>query len=164
MSRIPEALQDYWQAFAVAVGGVDEARFYEACIFGDSEALADELAALVLRGIKRGTASSVWSVEAQGKPLPKPGDLSVMLDGAGRPQGVIETRSIEVMAFKDVTAAFAAVEGEGDGSLAYWQEAHRAYFTREAEAVGRVFTEDMPVCCECFDLVYPRPIGPTQQR
>ncbi|MDL5032987.1 ASCH domain-containing protein [Pelomonas sp. APW6] len=156
---IPAHLRDYWQAFSASVGGVDDARFFEACTFGDSQALADELAALVLKGVKRGTAASVGSFEAQGLPLPKPGDLSVMLDGSGAPVGVIETRSIEVLPFKDVTAAFAAVEGEGDGSLAYWREAHRAYFTREADAAGRTFSEDLLVCCECFDLVYPHSAG-----
>lgn len=157
---IPAHLRDYWQAFSAAVGGVDDARFFEAFYFGDSEALADELAALVLKGVKRATAGSVWSFESQGKPLPKPGDLSVMTDWAGTPLGVIETRSIEVLPFKDVTAAFAAVEGEGDGSLAFWRAAHRAYFTREAEAAGRTFSEDLLVCCECFELVHPRSAGP----
>lgn len=161
---VPAHLREYWQAFASAVGGVDDTRFFEAFIFGDSPALADELSALVLRGIKRATAASVWSFEAEGKPLPRPGDLSVMLDGAGQPVGVIETLTVEVMPFRDVTAAFAAVEGEGDGSLAYWRDAHRAYFTREAEAAGRVFTEDMPVACECFALRYPTDAGGPPER
>lgn len=153
---IPDPLLAYWQAFCAEVAGVNESRFYEAFSFGDSSEMADELATLVLKGIKRGTAGSVWSFEAQGKPLPKPGDLSIMLDGAGAPLGVIETLSVDVRPFKEVTAAFAAIEGEGDGSLAYWRDGHWRYFTREAEAAGRSFTMDSLVSCECFELVYPR--------
>lgn len=40
---IPDHLSDFWNAFAKATGGVDAARFYEVCIFGDSEDLANEL-------------------------------------------------------------------------------------------------------------------------
>lgn len=156
---LPPELRAYWTAFATSAGGIDDTRFYEAFSFGDSAAMADELAALVLKGIKRGTAGSVWSFEAEGKPLPKPGDLSIMLDGAGTPLGVIKTLSVDVRPFKDVTAAFAAMEGEGDGSLAYWRDGHWRYFTREAQAAGRTFTEDMRVSCECFELVYPKPAG-----
>lgn len=57
------------------------------------------------------------------------------------------------MPFKDVTADFAAAEGEGDGSLAFWRAAHAAYFTRECARLGRAFSEDMPVVCERFDVV-----------
>jgi uncharacterized protein YhfF len=154
-SAIPTHLAGFWNAFAAAAGGVDEARFYEAFFFGDSTAMADELAALVLQGVKRATAGSVWSFEASGKRLPAPGDLSIVTDGAGRPLCVIETLAVEVVPFDQVDAAFAAVEGEGDGSLAYWQAAHRAYFTRECAAAGRAFSEDMAVACERFRVVYP---------
>ena len=56
-----------WSAYTRSVGGVDEARFYEAFQFGDSAALADELGQLVLSGTKRATTGSVWSFEASGK-------------------------------------------------------------------------------------------------
>lgn len=49
-----------------------------------------------------------------------------------------------------------ATAGEGDGSLAYWREAHWAAFTRELEMAGRRPELDMPVVCERFDVVYPR--------
>jgi uncharacterized protein YhfF len=58
------------------------------------------------------------------------------------------------MPFGEVTAEFAAMEGEGDGSLTYWREAHSAYFSRECARNGRVFTENMPVACEQFKVVF----------
>lgn len=154
---IPAQLRGFWSAFSDTVGGAVDSRFYEAFAFGDSAGMADELADLVLRGVKRATAGSVWSFEAEGKRLPRPGDLSIVTSGSGEPLCVIETETVEVVPFDQVTAAFAATEGEGDGSLSYWQTAHRQYFCRECERAGRPFTEDMPVVCERFKVVYEPP-------
>jgi uncharacterized protein YhfF len=151
---VPAHLQPFWNAFATACGGANEDRFYEAFFFGDSEALANELAELVLRGIKRATAGAVWSFELESKPLPEPGAISIVTNWHGEPLCVIETQSVEVMPFKRVSAEFAATEGEGDGSLSFWREAHMGYFKREARRSGREFTEDMLVACERFKLVY----------
>ncbi len=153
-SPIPAHLADFWNAFARSIGGVNPDRFYEVCVFGDSEALANELADLVLRGIKRATAGSVWSYEGDGKRIPVPGDLSIVTNWAGSPLCIIETESVEVVPFSEVTSEFAATEGEGDGSLAFWREAHRQYFTRECDQAGRRFGEDMLVACERFKVVY----------
>ena len=156
---VPDALLPFWRAFAAATGKGDEARFYEAFAFGDSEALADELADLVLSGVKRATAGSVWSYEAEAKRLPTPGDLSIMTNGAGHPLCVIETTCVEVMPFNRVSAEFAAAEGEGDASLASWRQGHRAYFTRECVASGREFSEDMLISCERFEVIFQPTAG-----
>lgn len=156
---VPPPLRDFWAGFVAACGGVDETRFYEAFAFGDSEALARELADLVLRGVKRATAGSAWVFEAQAKPLPRPGDLSIVTTWAGEPLCVIETESVDIVAFDEVGAAFAAAEGEGDGSLAFWRAAHEAYFARECQRIGRPFVPTMPVACERFRVVYPPHAG-----
>ncbi len=59
------------------------------------------------------------------------------------------------VAFEDVTAKFAATEGEGDCSLSYSREGHRHCFTLELAEFGRTPTPDMPVVCERFDAVWP---------
>lgn len=151
---IPAHLNDFWNHFAQSNGGVDAARFYEACVFGDSEDLVDELAELVLRGIKRATAGSVWSSEAEGKRLPMQGDLSIVTTWSGEPLCIIETEAVEVVPFSEVGAEFAATEGEGDGSLSFWRSAHREYFTRECARAGRQFDESMLVACERFKVIY----------
>ena len=156
MTQIPSHLRPIWQAYAASVGGLSEDRFYEACQFGDSPALIDELAQLVLSGRKRATAGAVWSYEASGLGLPRPGLLSIVTDAEDRPLCIIETTQVDVLPFDQVTAEFAAIEGEGDGSLAYWQDAHRAYFTRECERAGRRFSEDLLLACEQFRVVWPR--------
>lgn len=112
--------------------------------FGDSPALADELAALVLAGLKTATCGHADTDE----PAFPVGALSVMIDGAGRPRAVIETVEVTRRRFREVDAAFAHDEGEGDRTLQFWREAHRAYFTRAG-----VFAEDMPLWCERFRVV-----------
>ncbi|ARN22270.1 ASCH domain-containing protein [Piscinibacter gummiphilus] len=158
---VPSHLEAFWQRFAASRGGVDPTRFHEAFAFGDSEPLARELAALVLHGAKRATAGSVWSFERRGLRLPAPGDLSIVTTWSGEPLCVIETIEAVVRPFDEVPADFAAAEAEGDGSLASWREGHRRYFTRECERGGRTFSEDMPVLCERFEVVYRAPASAT---
>jgi len=151
---VPQHLQPFWQLFAVITEGPVDMRFYDAFYFGDSEALANELAGLVLAGKKRATAGSVWSAEAEGKRLPQPGDLSIVTNWYGQPLCVIETESVIVVPFNEVQEDFAAAEGEGDGSLAFWREEHRRYFSCECMAAGREFSESMLVACERFKVLY----------
>ncbi len=151
---VPQDLIAFWESFVRAQGPIDASRFYEAFAFGDSEGLAHELAEWVLQGSKRATAGSLWVFEEQAKPLPKPGDLSIVTTWAGLPLCVIETVAVDVVTFNAVSAEFAAAEGEGDGSLAFWRQAHRAYFTRECGRIGKRFHEGMPVVCERFRVVF----------
>jgi uncharacterized protein YhfF len=151
---IPAHLSAFWGEFAKTTGGADEERFYEAFFFGDSEDMANELAELVLQGRKRATAGALWAYEAEGQRLPQAADLSIVTDWSGKPLCVIETQSVEVVPFREVSAEFAATEGEGDGSLAFWQAAHREFFSRECAAAGREFDESMQVVCERFAVRY----------
>ena len=153
---IPPSIAAFWGRYVAAAGAVDESRFYEAFHFGDHQDLADSLAEIVLSGRKRATAGSVWSFETEGKRLPRPGDLSVVTDYSGYPLCVIETTRVDVMPFSEVSAEFASVEGEGDGSLDYWRLGHTEYFTRECARYGRTFNANMLVACERFNVVFPK--------
>ncbi|MBI3231386.1 MAG: ASCH domain-containing protein, partial [Burkholderiales bacterium] len=115
--NVPAHVSEFWNTFAASVGGVDDKLFYEDFSFGDNEQLANSLAELVLQGTKRATAGLFWRFEAEGKRLPVAGDLSIVTNWAGKPLCVIETESVEVVPFNQVSAEFAATEGEGDGSL-----------------------------------------------
>ena len=156
---IPSHVQTMWSAYSLEVGGIKDQRFYEAFSFGDSSAMADELGKLVLAGIKRATAGSVWSYESTG--VPKPGDLSVVTDSNGAPLCIIETVQVDIVPFSAVSEEFAATEGEGDGSLDYWRKAHFEYFTRECESSGRSFDQEMLLACERFRVVHPRAASST---
>lgn len=123
--------------------------------FGDSPELADELLALVLEGRKTATCDAVWRFEADGEPIPKPGDLSIILDGAGEPRCIIETTEIRVAPLNEVDEQFAYDEGEGDRTLAFWYAAHESYFSRTLLAIGREFSPSMRVVLERFRRRYP---------
>jgi uncharacterized protein YhfF len=149
--------RSYWAEFVASLPSDDpriEAK-PDAFGFGGEGEIADELAALVLAGKKRATASLPMEYTSVGEALPKTGDLSIILNGIGSPVAIIERTSVEVMPFHAVTAEFAATEGEGDGSLKYWQEAHAGYFDQVCERLGGKLEATTPVLCQCFKMVWP---------
>ncbi len=129
---------------------------YESWCFSDNEADANALAALVLTGQKRATTGDLWSYEVEQERLPEVGDLNVITDWAGNAVCVIRTTGVEILPFDAVTEEFAATEGEGDGSLEYRRRVHQEVFSRRLPDIGKVFEPDMPVACECFEVVYGR--------
>jgi uncharacterized protein YhfF len=151
---IPARVRPFWKSFSESAGKDVTSRFYEAFHFDDNEPSANELAALVLAGTKRATASLLWTFEAASKRMPAPGDLSVMTNWSGTPLCVIETQRVDVVPYEEVGAEFAATEGEGDGSLHFWREAHWRFFGRECARIGRTLDRRMPVVCERFEVVY----------
>jgi uncharacterized protein YhfF len=125
--------------------------------FGGEPGLADELAALVLAGTKRATTSLPLEYTSQGSALPRVGDASIIARGDGSPVAIIERTVITTLAFDAVDSAFAAIEGEGDGSLAFWRRAHLWYFNSVCARLGGSFDGQTPVMCEVFRVVWPQP-------
>ncbi|MBQ2952137.1 MAG: ASCH domain-containing protein [Clostridia bacterium] len=115
----------------------------------------DELARLTLAGRKRATASALPLYEAEGETVPHAGEYSIILDSRGDAVCIVRTTQVSIIPFCRVSAAFAAREGEGDLSLAWWRQVHESYFTRVMSEAGLTFTHDMPVVCEEFEVVYP---------
>ena len=122
--------------------------------FGDSPEMADELLVPVLSGLKTATCSTLWEWEHEGGNIPKPGLLSVIVDGKDEPRCIIETVEVTLKNYNEVDTNFARDEGEGDLSLEYWRDAHKRFFTRTLPAIGREFREDMPLVCERFKVVW----------
>jgi uncharacterized protein YhfF len=149
-------IENYWRGFLATLASDSpyHSKTYVAEGFGDNPALADELVALILSGIKTGTCSALWEWEAEGNPLPEVGLLTIVLSGAGEPLCIIETIEVTTRIFNAVDEDFARAEGEGDLSLAYWRSAHKNYFTRTLPKIGKTFTEEMPLVCERFRMIY----------
>ncbi len=141
----------FWTRFKDASGETtDGPRFVDA--FGDSPDMQTELADLVIAGDKRATAAlDRWYDDAT---RPRPGDLALILNGRGEPACVIRTTRVDVKPVTAVDAEFAFQEGEGDKTLAWWLDAHRAFWRREAEREGCSYSDDLDVCCERFELVW----------
>ncbi|KQT13250.1 ASCH domain-containing protein [Ramlibacter sp. Leaf400] len=151
---LPPKYLPFWTAAEQSHGPLDRSRFLEAFAFGDDESISAELAGLVLKGVKRASASLAWTYEGGGKAMPKTGDLSIVTTWTQQPLCIIETTDVQVVAFEDVAADFARLEGEGDGTLASWRRDHTAFFARECSRIGRVPNERMPVVCEQFRVVF----------
>lgn len=114
--------------------------------FGDTPDLADALASLVISGKKTASCGSLASFQNEENP-PVIGSYNIILDGSQKPVCVIRLTAMRLVRFCDVTAEFARKEGEGDRSLAYWREAHEAFFTRAGH-----FSESMELVAEEFEL------------
>jgi uncharacterized protein YhfF len=123
--------------------------------FCDNESDADTCAALVLTGRKRATAPSLWFFELNGLVTPAVGQLEIVTNWKGIAQCIIRTTAVQVVPFREVTAEHARLEGEGDGSLASWQAVHWAYYQRELAGTKYLVTEDMPIVCQYFEVVFP---------
>jgi uncharacterized protein YhfF len=121
--------------------------------YGDSPELSAALIELIVAGRKRAGTGLVWAHEADGQPLPEPGDVEIVVDHRNEPVLVTRLTSVEIVPFDAVTAEYAAIEGEGDGSLAYWRRGHWSFFSRECARVGREPAPDMPVVCSVFEVV-----------
>jgi uncharacterized protein YhfF len=123
--------------------------------FGDDAALSDELCELVLVGAKTATARSLAEIEAAGEPLPKKGDLSIVLDGAGNPRALIRTVNVVAMGFRAVAEDVAAVEGEDDRTLEKRYE-HETSCRRVLEASWMDLSPDLQGALETFEVLYPK--------
>lgn len=152
-----ETVKRYWEQFlaSLPLDSPYRSRTYVAEGWGDSPEMADELGALIAQGNKTATCAAVWEWEAEGNPLPEAGLITVVLDGRGEPLCVIETVEISIRKYNEVDAVFAREEGEGDLSLQDWRELHRKFFSRVLPKIGKEFSEEIPLVCERFRIIYP---------
>jgi uncharacterized protein YhfF len=155
-------IEDFWQRYLATLPADSEIRSrpFIAEAFGDSPDLADELAALILAGTKTATCSALWEYEAEGAAHPRAGTITILLTGRGEPCAILEATEVTIRAFRDVDAELAYDEGEDDRTLASWRAEHWKYFSRVLPKIGREPTEDMPLVCERFRVLWqsePRP-------
>ena len=151
-----QIVEEYWQSFLSELSQerVEVPDSYQAWGFGNTPEMADELGALVRRGIKTATAALVWSFEEGLEPYPEVGEYSVILDGRDHPMCIIQSMELAVVPFDEVDEEQAYLEGEGDRSLGYWRKVHWDFFSEECKKIGREPDEQMPVMCEKFRLVF----------
>ncbi len=124
---------------------------YEAWAF---EEAPDQLAELVVKGIKTATCSVYDLYQINNEPLPKAGDYSIILNSDGEAVCIIKTTKVYVAEFCQVSAEHAFKEGEGDRSLEYWRKVHENYLTNELAPLYKAFNENIKVVCEEFTVVY----------
>ncbi len=157
MAVVPQHILVFWHAFleSRAAPGDASERFYESFRIGIEDEDADAGAKLILGGQKTATSSLLWQYESSGKALPPLGNLSVVENGRREPVCVVQTTWIEVMRFGDVDAQFAREYGEGDRTLEGWRKMFRPYYAKACAALGREMSDDAPMVCERFRVIYP---------
>ena len=149
-------VETFWRTFLAETGRDANTQYLDCFHFDLNERSASELLALVLAGKKRATASSLYAFSAEQIELPKPGSLSIVTDWAGNPRCVIETTAVTILPFREMTFERCSREGEDD-SLDSWRRGHTRFFTEDGNALGYVFSEDMPVVFEDFSVIYRVP-------
>lgn len=126
---------------------------YNAWTYGGED--PDLLAELTKAGTKTATASAYPSYVYEKCDLPHIGEYNIILNCSGTAVCITKTTRVYITPFKQVSADHAYKEGEGDRSLKFWRETHKKIFSKELDEINGVFTEDMLVVCEEFELVYP---------
>jgi len=134
-------------------------RYFDASAFGSEgeNDLADELAELVVQGIKTATASVLNYYQEGNHPIERAGDRCIVLMSTGRPRCIIEMTEIRILPFGEVDEAFAAEYGEGERTLQWWREHLGAYYARECASRGWTFSEEIPLVCKRFRVAFHCP-------
>ncbi|SJL83771.1 ASCH domain-containing protein [Vibrio palustris] len=128
---------------------------FSAGYFCADEYNANVCADLIARGEKRASCSLEYWYSHADESRPQVGDLHVVTNWNGTPVCIVEIISVSTCLYCDVTAEFAAEEGEGDKSLEWWREAHWAFFSQECEELGIQPSQEMSLVLEHFNVVYP---------
>jgi uncharacterized protein YhfF len=95
----------------------------------------------------------LWAIEAENESIPQRGQVEIVVDHRNEPALITRITEVQVVPYSLVSAEYAAIEGEGDGSLEYWRRAHWAFFSRECKRIGREPAESMPVVCSVFEVL-----------
>lgn len=153
-----QAVHDYWLSFIATLSDTARVGYhgYSTTIFGDTAELVEQLTGLIISGKKTATCSALWEYEADDDPVPRVGDVCIVVDIEKQPRCIIETTEVAILAFGEVDASHAAAEGEGDLSLQYWRAAHNEFFTRSLARIGKEPSGEMPLVCERIHLLYSR--------
>ena len=122
--------------------------------FGDFAELAETLGQLIFMGNKTATCSALWQWQAEGEQPPVAGTRTIVLDGSNKRLCLIEVTEVTIRAYSEIDEAFAKEEGEGDGTLTDWRRGHWDFFTRTLKSINREPSEDMPLVCERFKVIY----------
>ena len=157
---MPSKAERYWRQYLASLpADVDPPQTYiDSFSFGFNPRDASEIATLVIEGTKSATGSVLWSYEADGKPIPRTGDHSIVNDGHGEPVCILRTTAVSILPFDEVPEIYAFQGGEGDRTLATWRPMYWRYIVSECERIDREPSEKAPLVMERFTVVYCEPL------
>ncbi len=145
--------EEFWKEY---LSSMDTSSLdYDVVVFGDSKEMANELANLVLSGIKRGTTCLLRDVVNKKEGIPLIGGNVVLVDSEGKPKAIWRTIELRLGPMDSVISDFAYDEGEGKRTREDWLDGHRKYFQRQATAEGWIMHDKIEVIFERFEVVWP---------
>ena len=146
-------LDEYWNKFLQETKRSPDDKCAGDLNFEAKGFVSDELVTLVLSGRKTAFFTS-WATYAIDKePLPISGELYIVVDRGNNPRCIIETESVSIVPYNEVTWAMAAQEGE-DEDLATWKEKKQEYLEDEGAILGFEFTPDIKLVFQTFRVIY----------
>lgn len=147
-----ESINQYWESFKEKHNL--SSNLPEAWMFGDgSEAMGNELAELVVQGVKRATCSAKCLHDIENEDVPVEGQYNIILNGKNQPACIIQYTQINIIPMNEVTEEFAVLEGEGDLSYKYWFDEHERFFRKELSSFNLAFSFDIDLVCQEFKVV-----------
>ena len=147
----------FWHSFCEAER--IQGKNYDVVSFGDSPAMADELAALVVHGPKRATAGLLRDYEGEPTAIPVIGGYAVVVNGDGDPLCIFQTTDARIGPLSSVDDSFALDEGEGDRTRESWLAAHTSEFTRQSKSEKFQMHPDILTIFERFIIVWPEAVA-----
>lgn len=146
-------IDEYWENFIKDTGRSEDDKCAGDLTFEAKGFVGDEMISLVLSGKKTAFFSSWATYSIDQEPLPVSGELYVVLDRANNPRCVIETESVNIIPFNEVTWGMAVKEGE-DENIEQWREKKQEYLEDEGAILGFEFTPDIKLVFQTFKVVY----------
>ena len=90
--------------------------------------------------------------DLENESLPQVGQYFVVLNSKDLPVAIIQLTEVSILPMNEVPVEFALAEGGGDYD--FWWNAHKQFLTNELQVYGLDFSEDMPLVCERFKVIY----------
>lgn len=117
--------------------------------FGTPGPMRDQLNDLIINGNKRATAGLLKEDYIdEGEEIEFVGERLAILDNDQKQIGIIRVTKVEVLEFKDVSAAFALAEAEGDLTEDDFRQSHLKFWN----SVGVDVKPETKVVTVYFDL------------
>jgi len=153
--------ESLWEAYLASLPEAATPHLYSDDVwqFGDTKAIATQVGHLVRIGIKTATSALLWEMEYDGEPLPQVGDIAMVANGEGEALCIIEITEVKIKPFNEVDEQFAFEYGENDRTLKQWRAESWDYFAQRCAVIGRQPIETMPLVCQRFRVLYPKPEG-----
>ena len=143
-----ELAMQYWNEVRIQQNIVEDVNV-RAYRFGDTP---DELAQLVVDGVKTATCNALRLYELNNRALPQCGDYNIILNKAYEPVCVIQITSVDIKKYDEIDEVFAIAEG--DGSYGNWDDIHVRFFTEQLGLFNESFHRQIELVCQTFRVIH----------